>query len=88
MAMNLQDRILEELNQQMCSAVDFEILTNVLVKMCDWHRIDLGRFKNNEHAVNITTWCQENIKGNWKRNGCHFIFEKSNDALMFTLKWL
>jgi predicted metal-dependent HD superfamily phosphohydrolase len=85
--MNLQDQILDELSEQMHSAIDFEILTDVLVKSCGWHRVDLERFANNTQAVDITAWCHDKIKGNWKRNGCHFIFEQSSDALLFTLKW-
>lgn len=85
--MNLQEQILEELGTQMQSSIDFEILTDVLVKACGWHRVDLERFQNNKQAVDITTWCHDNVKGNWKRNGCHFVFEDIGDAVMFTLRW-
>ena len=85
--MSMQDEILEELDSQMHSAIDFEILTDVLVKSCGWHRVSLERFRDNRHAVNITTWCQDNVKNQWKRNGCHFIFENTGDAVVFTLKW-
>ena len=83
----MQDEILEELDSQMHSAIDFEILTDVLVKSCGWHRVSLERFRDNRHAVDITTWCQDNVKNQWKRNGCHFIFENTGDAVVFTLKW-
>lgn len=86
--MNLQDQILDELGQQMHSAIDFEILTDVLVNSCGWHRVELERFKDNKQAVDITSWCQDKAQGNWKRNGCRFIFEKSSDAVLFTLKWI
>jgi len=85
--MSMQDEILEELDSQMHSAIDFEILTDVLVKSCGWHRVSLERFRDNRHAVDITTWCQDNVKNQWKRNGCHFIFENTGDAVVFTLKW-
>jgi hypothetical protein len=84
----MQDEILEELDSQMHSAIDFEILTDVLVKSCGWHRVSLERFRDNRHAVDITTWCQDNVKNQWKRNGCHFIFENTGDAVNFTFKWL
>ena len=86
--MNLQDQILEELGEQMHSAIDFKILTDVLVKSCGWHRVSLERFQNNRHAVDISNWCHDNIKNSWKRNGSHFIFEDIGDAVTFTLKWL
>ncbi len=84
--MNLQEQILEELSGQMHSAIDFEILTDVLCRF-GWHKVDLERFANNIHAVDVTSWCQENAKGNWKRNGCKFVFEDVGDAVNFTLRW-
>lgn len=86
--MNLEEQILDELSEKMHSSIDFEILTDVLVKSCGWHRVDLEKFRNNNHAVDITTWCHDNIKNEWKRNGCHFIFENTGDAVNFTFKWL
>ncbi len=84
---NLEEQILEELAEKMHSSIDFEILTDVLVNACGWHKVELERFKNNHHAVDITNWCHDNVKGEWKRNGCHFIFEQISDAVVFTLRW-
>lgn len=84
---NLKEQILEELGTQMQSSMDFEILSDVLVNACGWHKVDLERFQNNKQAVDITTWCHDNIKNEWKRNSCHFIFEDIGDAVMFTLRW-
>ena len=86
--MNLQDQILDELSEQMSSKIDFEILTDVLVKSCGWHRVNLERFQNNNHAVDVTTWCHDNVKNEWKRCGSYFIFEDQGDAVNFTLKWI
>ena len=86
--MNLQDQILEELDEQMYSAIDFEIITDILIKSFKWHRVSLERFKDNRHAVDIANWCHDNIKYVWKKNGCHFVFEDQGDAVNFTLKWL
>ena len=85
--MNLEEQILDELSEKMHSSIDFEILTDVLVKSCGWHRVDLEKFRNNNHAVDITTWCHDNIKNEWKRNGSHFIFEDTGDAVNFSFKW-
>lgn len=85
---NLEDEIVNELSEQMCSSIDFEILSDVLVSACGWHRVSLERFKNNHHAVDIANWCHDNIKNEWKRNGCNFIFEDTGDAVNFTFKWL
>lgn len=85
--MNLQEQIINELSEQMCSQVDFEILTDVLVNSCGWYRVELERFENNRHAIDVVTWCREKIRGEWKRNGCKFIFEEQKDAVNFIFKW-
>jgi hypothetical protein len=85
--MNLEEQIVSELSEQMSSAMDFVILSDVLVIACGWHKVELERFKNNRHAVDIANWCHDTIKNEWKRNGCHFVFEDLGDAVNFTLKW-
>lgn len=84
--MNLQEQIMNELSEEMHSAIDFEILTDVLCRF-GWHKVNLERFENNKQAIDITTWCQENIRKQWKRNGCLFVFENIGDAVNFTLRW-
>jgi hypothetical protein len=84
----MQDEILDELGEKMHSAMDFEILTDILVNACGWHRVELDRFQDNRQAVDIANWCHDTLKNKWKRNGCHFVFEDQGDAVNFTLKWL
>jgi hypothetical protein len=84
----MQDEILEELGEKMHSAMDFEILTDILVNACGWHRVELDRFRDNRQAVDIANWCHDTVKNKWKRSGCHFVFEDQGDAVNFTLRWL
>jgi len=86
--MSMQDQILEELAENMSSKIDFEILTDILVRSCGWHRIELDRFQDNHQAVDIANWCHDTLKNKWKRSGCHFVFEDQGDAVNFTLRWL
>jgi len=84
--MNLQEQIANELSEKMCSAMDFEILADVLCRF-GWHKVELERFKNNRQAVDISYWCESNVRGQWSHNGRHFIFEQMGDAVNFILKW-
>ena len=86
--MSMQDEILEELGEKMHSAMDFEILTDILVNACGWHGVELDSFRDNRQAVDIANWCHDTLKNKWKRSGCHFVFEDQGDAVNFTLKWL
>ncbi len=84
--MNIQEEIIEELGTKMQSAVDREILWGILIGM-GWTRVKLSRFVDNHHAVDITYWLDEHVKNPFEREGADFIFENSQDALMFILKW-
>jgi hypothetical protein len=84
--MNIQEEILEELGTKMQSAVDREILWGILIGM-GWTRVKLSRFVDNHHAVDITYWLDEHVKNPFEREGADFIFENSQDALVFILKW-
>ena len=86
--MSLEDQIATELAEQMCSEIDFNILSDMLVKACGWHKVHMQRFWNNNHAVNVLLWCEQNIKHPYEHRGAAFVFENEGDAVNFTLKWL
>jgi hypothetical protein len=84
--MNIQEQILEELSSEMQSQIDRDIFWGMLEGL-GWTRIMLDRLTDNNHAIDITYWLEENIKNPFERNGRDFIFEDSKDALLFSLKW-
>ena len=84
---NIEQEIIDELGTQMQSEIDFQILADMLVQACDWRKVELIRFSNNKHAVDIKLWLKENAKGHWESRGSTFIFEDTGDAINFTLKW-
>jgi hypothetical protein len=84
--MNLEEQILDELSTKMQSAVDREILWDML-KQLGWTRVKLSRFVDNYHAVDVTYWLDEHVKNPFEREGADFIFENSQDAMLFILKW-
>ena len=86
--MNLQDQIADELGQKLCSAVDFEILSDILVKSCDWHLVELDTLKNRYHSVDVLEWCESHCHQRYKHMGRRFIFQDQGDAVNFALKWL
>ena len=67
--------------------MDFHILSDMLVNL-GWRRVELVRFHSREHAVDVKTWCKDNLKHAWESRGSTFIFENAVDANWFTLKWL
>ena len=83
---DLEQEILDELSTQMQSEIDREILWDMLKRM-GWRRVNLDRFKDNNHSVDITDWLAEHCNHAFERRGADFIFESEVDAVNFTLRW-
>lgn len=66
--------------------IDWEILADMFVKL-GWIMIDLQRFHNNEEAVDVANWIEENCTGKHMHRGKTFVFENKQDAEWFTLRW-
>ena len=83
---DLEKQIIDELGTQMQSEMDREILWDMLKRM-GWRRVNLDRFTNNKHAVDITDWLAEHCNHAFERRGRDFIIESEIDAVNFTLRW-
>jgi hypothetical protein len=83
---NLEEEILEKAGKEMAREIDREVLWGMLAGL-GWRRINLDRFTDNSHAVDITHWLAANCKNSFERSGADFIFESEVDAVNFTLRW-
>ena len=84
---SIEQEIADKMGNEMAREIDREVLWGML-KGLGWTRVMLDRFTDNEHAVDITLWLEENIKNPFERNGRDFIFEDSKDATLFILRWI
>lgn len=82
---DLQDKISAELAEQLCSDIDFQILSTILVDS-GWHRVVLTPMTKEESDA-IDQWIDTNVKGQYNNRGLVWIFEDRGDAVNFTLKW-
>ena len=85
--MSIEEEILNQAGKDMAREIDREVLWGML-KDLGWRRVMLDRFTDNNHAVDITYWLEENIKNPFERNGRDFIFEDKKDAVNFILRWM
>ena len=83
---DLEKQIINELGTQMQSEIDREILWGMLAEL-GWRRVNLNRFTDNKHAVDITHWLALHCNHAFERRGTDFIFESEVDAVNFTLRW-
>jgi hypothetical protein len=84
--MTLEEELLDKAGKQMANDIDREVLWGMLQGI-GWTRIMLPRLIDNNHAVDITYWLEENCKKAYERNGRDFIFENERDANWFVLRW-
>jgi hypothetical protein len=87
MANDLQEQIINNLGNEMAREIDREVLWGML-KGIGWTRVMIDRLQDNNHAIDITHWLEENCQGSFERNGRDFIFESEKDATMFILRWV
>ena len=84
---NLQDQILTDIAKRMQVSIDQEVMWSML-KAQGWTCVSISRLQDNNHAVDITMWLEENVKNTYERRGRDFIFENSKDAVNFILRWV
>jgi hypothetical protein len=85
--MSIEEEILNKAGNEMAREIDREILWGMLQGI-GWTRVMLNRLQDNNHAIDITYWLEENIKNPFERNGRDFIFEDKKDAVNFILRWM
>ena len=83
--MNLQKHIEATAGRDLRDAMDFEILADVLCRF-GWNRVDIV-YQSRHHSVDVVTWAERNLHGEYRRQGGHWIFKDAGDATMFALKW-
>ena len=84
---SLEQEIIAGKATEMSQEIDREVLWGMLEGL-GWTRIMLTRLIDNNHAIDITHWLEDNCKGAYERNGRDFMFESQRDANWFRLRWL
>ena len=84
--MNMEQELLDKAGKEMAREIDREIIWSLFEGM-GWTRFKISRLTDNNHAVDISYWLDENCKGKFERNGSEFLFEDSKDAVLFMMRW-
>lgn len=85
--MGLREDILDDMSNSIAKEMDWHIIADVLVST-GWTSIQIKRFRNNEEAVDINLWLEQNCTGEWKNLATRYIFKQKQDAEWFSLRWL
>lgn len=80
--------ITEEMSQlaakEMANVMDWSILT----KSLGYCMVDLPRYVDNHHAIDVRLWVEENCSGHSTNYGRSWAFERKEDAAWFKLRWI
>lgn len=82
----IEDKMAEELAHQISKEIDFEVMSTLLIKS-GWTKVVLKPMTW-EHGYQIDSWVETNVKGKFHTMGLVWIFERSEDANWFSLRWL
>lgn len=82
----MQQEFEEYLSTEMSRAMDFEILADVMCRF-GWHLVELDRYTDNHHAIDVREWVAANCSGEHRSHGASWLFKEQGDAVMFKLRW-
>ena len=92
--MNLEQELLDDLSRQWNRESNRHITRwfamHHLEKDQGWTRVEISRLQDNHHAVDITMWLHDlglREDKDYLRDGREFLFKRSEDATVFTLRW-
>ena len=83
---SLEQEISDDISNDIRKEFDEAIMFSIL-KECGWTQVNLPRFIDNNHAIDILYWLKDNIKNDYRQNGRCYIFEQECDAILFSLRW-
>jgi hypothetical protein len=80
----------EELSGAMATAIqeeiDWEIMCDLMIRV-GWHRVEANTEYNIDDYCTVKEWLNQNIKNHYKCRHGTWLFEQSEDAAWFALRW-
>ena len=84
--MPCEDEIAEEMAREIQKEIDEDIMASLL-KDIGWVAIDFT-FNDKRQSIQFKNWLLENCQGQYRRLNTIFLFEKTQDAEWFSLRWV
>lgn len=87
---DIADFLNEDISKQISHAIDEEIVKTIeierLVSKEGWTKVELSRFYDMMHAVDVNEWVEDNC-GLYTRLGSTYVFKEAKDATWFRMRW-
>jgi hypothetical protein len=82
----LGDDLARAMSQAIADKIDWDIMCDLMTQV-GWHRVEANtRFDIDNYAA-VTEWLNEYVKGHYKCRFNTWLFEQSEDAVWFALRW-
>jgi hypothetical protein len=82
----LGDDLARAMSQAIADKIDWDIMCDLMTQV-GWHRVEANtRFDIDNYAA-VTEWLNEYVKGHYKCRFNTWLFERSEDAVWFALRW-
>jgi hypothetical protein len=85
-----EEEFAEVLALEIQKEIDNEIMIKMM-KMNGWYVINLSRYIDMKHPIDIEEWCNitlGNSKKTWSNFGTTYLFKEKEHAEWFSLRWL
>lgn len=83
---DIEQELTKSLAEEMRKTMDFEVLCEVFV-LEGYTRIELD-YGSKQTWVEVVEWADNNFTGTHREHNGVWLIEKTEDAMMFKLKWL
>ena len=87
MAIELEEEIAAAIADEIAEQIDWEVMADLLVGI-GWTKVIRSPWFDNEDVTDINDWIETVRTGNVSSLGDTWLFEKEQDAIMFSLRWL
>jgi hypothetical protein len=84
---SMEQEFADRMAYQMQQEIDWGILADMFINM-GWVKTTFDPYMESAKSNAMTNWLKDNCTGSYKTLGSQFIFEKEQDLIMFTLRWL
>jgi len=84
--MNIEQDIINQAGKRLSDEIDFQILADMLCEL-GWQKVILKPMSWEDGAA-VDLWVEQNVKGHHQTMGLVWVFERTEDANWFALRWL
>ena len=82
----LGEELAAAMSQAIAEEIDWEIMCNLMTQV-GWHKVRAStQYSMGDYAV-VKQWLNETVKGHYKCRFNTWLFERSEDAVWFALRW-